>query len=184
MESWSRFMDVFSLSFDDASPLNFVQLNFWIFFLVAISVYTILDLSKKTKTNAFYITIGLAIVGVLGITISAIQSGFGNFEFKLTVLDCWLMFIAGVFFLSRFKEKFWVRSFFLTVISFFFYFKSSGLFVVLLGLSLVVNYFIGKKVFASEKEGTRKWILALGIVFNVGILLYFACFELSKSVYH
>ncbi|MDG1346813.1 MAG: MBOAT family O-acyltransferase [Crocinitomicaceae bacterium] len=173
MESWSRFMDVFSLSFDDASPLNFVQLNFWIFFLVAISVYTILDLSKKTKTNAFYITIGLAIVGVLGITISAIQSGFGNFEFKLTVLDCWLMFIAGVFFLSRFKEKFWVRSFFLTVISFFFYFKSSGLFVVLLGLSLVVNYFIGKKVFASEKEGTRKWILALGIVFNVGILLYF-----------
>ena len=173
MEGWSRFMDVFSLSYDDASPLNFVQLNFWIFFMVAIGVYTILDLSKKTKTRAFYIVSALAIVGVTGITFSATQSGFGNFEFKLTVLDCWLLFIAGVFFLSRFKEKFWVRSFFLTVISFFFYFKSSGLFVVLLGVSLVVNYFIGKKVFTSEKEETRKRILALGIVFNVLILLYF-----------
>lgn len=173
MEGWSRFMDVFSLSYDDASPLNFVQLNFWIFFMVAIGVYTILDLSKKTKTRAFYIVSALAIVGVTGITFSATQSGFGNFEFKLTVFDGWLLFIAGVFFLSRFKEKFWVRSFFLTVISFFFYFKSSGLFVVLLGVSLVVNYFIGKKVFTSEKEETRKRILALGIVFNVLILLYF-----------
>lgn len=164
-------MDVFSLNFDRSTPLNFIQLNFWIFFIVLFAVYSLLELSKKAKSIVFIVLCVLTAIPTvwLGIQIFG-KFGSGN-VFELAVIDIWLIFIAAVFFLSRLKDKFWVRSFFLTAISLFFYYKSSGLFVMLLGLSLIVNYFVGKWVFNAPKY--KKLILASGVVFNLLILLYF-----------
>ncbi len=171
MESWTRFMDVFSLNFDDSTPLNFVQLNFWVFFIVLFAVYSFLELSKRARTILFAVISGLALIPAAWLIYKIAKSDWSGYVFEIAVIDVWLFFIALVFFLSRLKDKFWLRSFFLTAISLFFYYKSSGLFVVLLSVSLLVNYFVGGWVFKAQKN--KKLILAFGIVFNLFILLYF-----------
>ncbi len=173
MENCTRFTDVFSLNFNELTPLNFVQLNFWIFFIVVIGVYALLDLSKKIKSIALYTGLILGMGGIMTTILHIYQNGFDGFALNLTVLDCWILFLVLVFFLSRLKDKFWLRSFFLTAVSLFFYYKSSGLFVVLLAFSLGANYFIGRWIFLSQTERNKKWILGLGVAFNLLILLYF-----------
>lgn len=93
--------------------------------------------------------------------------------FGLNYLDAWLVFIALVFVVARTQKKMLTRSIFLTAVSLFFYYKSSGLYVLLLGSSLIFNYFMGKWIFRSETDLRKKWIIAITVTFNVLILGYF-----------
>ncbi|TNF45689.1 MAG: MBOAT family protein [Bacteroidetes bacterium] len=90
-----------------------------------------------------------------------------------TQLDFWLFFLAVMIIFSMIHKNFLVRSFFLTVISLFFYFKTSGLYVLLLGLSLIVNYLLGNAIFKSRSETGKKWIIAASSIFNLSMLGYF-----------
>ncbi len=211
MGSIDRLVSVFSFDFDTANPLSFTQLNFWIFFLAVFAVFTLLELSRKTKLVSFFavVILGLtcfqyfdtalllSLVGlnyfifkesfpqtwqkwlVFSIVNGAAIAYYGykiycqHFILKLSAYDCWILFLGAVFLLSRFKDKFWVRSFFLTGISLFFYYKSSELFVLLLGLSLMVNFFMGRWIFSSETNLRKKWIIGFSAIFNILILGYF-----------
>jgi D-alanyl-lipoteichoic acid acyltransferase DltB (MBOAT superfamily) len=90
-----------------------------------------------------------------------------------TQLDFWLFFILVMVVFSAIHKHFLVRSIFLTVISLFFYFKTSGLFVLLLGLTLVVNYLFGSLVEKTDKERSKKWLIAGSVLFNLLLLGYF-----------
>ena len=90
-----------------------------------------------------------------------------------TQLDFWLFFILVMVVFSAIHKHFLVRSIFLTVISLFFYFKTSGLFVLLLGLTLVVNYLFGSLVEKTDKERSKKWLIAGSALFNLLLLGYF-----------
>ncbi|MEY4288024.1 MAG: hypothetical protein RLZZ30_112 [Bacteroidota bacterium] len=90
-----------------------------------------------------------------------------------TQLDFWLFFILVMVIFSAIHKHFFVRSIFLSVISLFFYFKTSGLFVLLLGLTLVVNYFFGTRVSLAEKDRSKKWYIACSVLFNLLLLGYF-----------
>jgi D-alanyl-lipoteichoic acid acyltransferase DltB (MBOAT superfamily) len=90
-----------------------------------------------------------------------------------TQLDFWLFFILVMVVFSAIHKQFLVRSIFLTVISLFFYFKTSGLFVLLLGLTLIVNYLFAILVETSEKDRTKKWLIAGSVTFNLLLLGYF-----------
>ncbi len=211
MGNFDRLTSVFSFDFDAANPLSFTQLNFWLFFIVVFLIFTVLELTKKVKLAAFFISIlaGLFffkyydtafIFTLIGLNYFIFQENFekswqkwtaftlvngaaivyygyklseNQFILKLSAYDCWMLFLGAVFLLSRFKEKFWVRSFFLTGVSLFFYYKSSQLFVLLLGLSLVVNYLLGKWIFSAETNLRKKWIITFSAIFNILILGYF-----------
>ena len=101
------------LTFDENHPLIFTQLDFWIFFLLVIAIFSYIH------------------------------------KFKLT------------------------RSIFLFVASLFFYFKTSGLLVLLLFSSIVINYFIGKGVWSSVSILKKKAFVTLSVLFNVLTLGYF-----------
>lgn len=101
------------LTFDENHPLIFTQLDFWIFFLLVIAIFSYIH------------------------------------KFKLT------------------------RSIFLFVASLFFYFKTSGLLVLLLFSSIVINYFIGKGVWNSVSILKKKAFVTLSVLFNVLTLGYF-----------
>lgn len=101
------------LTFDENHPLIFTQLDFWIFFLMVIAIFSYIH------------------------------------KFKLT------------------------RSIFLFVASLFFYFKTSGLLVLLLFSSIVINYFIGKGVWNSVSILKKKAFVTLSVLFNVLTLGYF-----------
>ncbi|MBL6660633.1 MAG: MBOAT family protein [Crocinitomicaceae bacterium] len=101
------------LTFDENHPLIFTQLDFWIFFLMVIAIFSYIH------------------------------------KFKLT------------------------RSIFLFVASLFFYFKTSGLLVLLLFSSIVINYFIGKGVWNSVSILKKKTFVTLSVLFNILTLGYF-----------
>lgn len=106
-----RLLQLFS--FDEATPLIFTQLDFWIFFLVVMSIFSFIH--KHTLT----------------------------------------------------------RSIFLFVVSLFFYFKTSGLLVLLLSSSIIINYFIGRGLGVTCSERRKKVFVTLSVLFNLLTLGYF-----------
>ncbi len=90
-----------------------------------------------------------------------------------TKLDFWLFFLLVMVFFSFFHKNKLIRSIYLTAISCFFFFKTSGLYVILLGVSVTVNFFLGQRIYESKSELRRKWIIAFSAIFNILILGYF-----------
>lgn len=88
-------------------------------------------------------------------------------------LDFWLFFIFIMIFFTMLHKHQLVRSIFITLVSLFLYYKTSGLFVLLLGLSITVNFGLGKWIFKAESDLKRKWIIAFSAIFNVFFLAYF-----------
>ncbi len=88
-------------------------------------------------------------------------------------LDFWLFFILVMVVFSMIYKHYLVRSVFLTAISIFFYFKASGLFILLLGASLIGNYFFGKWVHSAQTNKSKKWIIGIAAFLNITVLAYF-----------
>lgn len=90
-----------------------------------------------------------------------------------TKLDFWIFFLLVMVIFSFLNQRKLVRSLFLTAVSAFFFFKTSGLYVLLLALSITVNYFLGNRIYRTPSDTARKWIIASSAVFNLLILGYF-----------
>lgn len=88
-------------------------------------------------------------------------------------LNFWIFFLAVLVLFSMVHQTKWVRSLFLTVVSLFFYYKTSGLSVVILGGSLVINYALARQIDLSASKWSRKSVLTFGVLFNILILAYF-----------
>ncbi len=69
------------------------------------------------------------------------------------------------------KEK--PRNAYLFLVSLFFYYKTSGIFFLLLIFSTLVDFFIGKAIYKSDIKHKRKLLLALSIVVNLSVLVYY-----------
>ena len=76
-----------------------------------------------------------------------------------TRLDFWLFFVAVMAVFVLIHKRFLLRSIFLTGVSLFFYFKTSGNFVLLLGFMLLFNYLIGLAVHAKKGLKTGMYYL-------------------------
>lgn len=100
-------------SFDETQPLIFTQLDFWIFFLIVLSIFSFIQKHKLT------------------------------------------------------------RSIFLFIVSLFFYFKTSGLLVLLLSASIILNYFIGRGLGKASSKVYKKVFVTLSVLFNLLTLGYF-----------
>jgi alginate O-acetyltransferase complex protein AlgI len=71
-----------------------------------------------------------------------------------------------------YKKHSW-RNLFLFVVSIFFYFKTSGMFFLLLLFTITLDWFIGRKIGESTHQKQKKWLLATSIFLNLGLLCYF-----------
>lgn len=91
----------------------------------------------------------------------------------LNQLDFWLFFLLVMALFSFLHKNKLVRSIFLTAISLFFYYKTSGLSVIILGTSLLFNFFTGRQIVKSTSAIGSKTFLVIGIVLNLLILGYF-----------
>lgn len=90
-----------------------------------------------------------------------------------TKLDFWIFFLLVMVLFSFLHKQKLVRSIFLTAVSVFFFYKTSGLYMLLLALSITVNYFLGRRIFHSNSDVKRKLIIATSAIFNLLILGYF-----------
>jgi alginate O-acetyltransferase complex protein AlgI len=85
----------------------------------------------------------------------------------------WAFFAVVFAFLSLTHNKKLLRNTFLLFASLFFYYKTSGLFVLILVFSTLVDFFIGKGLHKSESTFKRKSLVSLSVLVNLGVLAYF-----------
>lgn len=85
----------------------------------------------------------------------------------------WGFFAVVLLFYSVVYKKNALRNAFLFLVSLFFYYKTSGLFISILLFSTLVDYFIGKYIHASDNQLKRKLLVGTSIFINLFVLCYF-----------
>lgn len=85
----------------------------------------------------------------------------------------WAFFalVFAVFSLTR--NRCLLRNAFLFFVSLFFYYKTSGLFVIILVLTTLYGFFIGRWTEKAERQGWRKLWMIVGVALNLLVLCYF-----------
>ena len=66
-----------------------------------------------------------------------------------------------------------LKNIYLTIFSIFFYYKSSGLYFILLLLTAVVDYNLARQIARTEIKQRRTLYLVISLVVNIGMLVYF-----------
>lgn len=66
-----------------------------------------------------------------------------------------------------------LKNIYLTLFSIFFYYKSSGLYFILLLLTAVVDYNLARQIARTENHGKRTFFLVVSLIVNIGMLVYF-----------
>lgn len=85
----------------------------------------------------------------------------------------WGFFAVVLLFYAVVYKKNALRNAFLFLVSLFFYYKTSGLFISILLFSTLVDYFIGKYIHASDNQLKRKLLVSTSIFINLFVLFYF-----------
>lgn len=75
--------------------------------------------------------------------------------------------------LKKQNTKIITRNLFLLAFSLFFYYKSSGWYFSLLIFSTVVDFLIGRTIYKNKSQPVRKWMVALSVTINLGVLAYY-----------
>ena len=65
------------------------------------------------------------------------------------------------------------RTIFFTIFSFYFYYKSSGIYFFLLIISIALDYNLAHWIDRSKSKSSRAWMMVLSLVSNLGILFYY-----------
>ncbi|MBO7609865.1 MAG: MBOAT family protein [Muribaculaceae bacterium] len=66
-----------------------------------------------------------------------------------------------------------LRILFVTCFSYYFYYKSSGFYFFLLAVVTVSDFFIAQVMARTESRAKRKWLVALSLLIDLGLLAYF-----------
>ena len=85
----------------------------------------------------------------------------------------WAFFAFVFAFFCIFKNKTLLRNTYLFFVSLFFYYKTSGLFTLILIFITLYNFFAAKWMHTRKKDGSRNFVLALSVIVNLSILFYF-----------
>ncbi|MFY7965433.1 MAG: MBOAT family O-acyltransferase [Chitinophagaceae bacterium] len=104
-----------------------------------------------------------------------------------------LLFSSGFFvyffaaFISSyyaFKNNYKIRTWLFCLFSLYFFYKSSGAFVLLVIASAIVDFFIGNLIYEIPSKKSKKILLWVGLSFNIGLLIYFKYFNFILNTYN
>ncbi|MBL7930650.1 MAG: MBOAT family protein, partial [Bacteroidia bacterium] len=83
-------------------------------------------------------------------------------------------FFLGVLLLYSFIYKYnKLRTIYLLAVSLFFYFKTSGVFLVLLLFTICSDYFWGRRIYKAKSNGAKRLFLSVSVILNLSLLCYF-----------
>jgi D-alanyl-lipoteichoic acid acyltransferase DltB (MBOAT superfamily) len=108
-----------------------------------------------------------------------IQAFFKQFlydsEHPLLFNNGFFVFFFAVFIglYYHFRNNYRIRRYIFCFFSLYFFYKASDRFVVLVILSAVVDYFLSNTIYRTEDKTTKKGLLVLSIIYNLGLLVYF-----------
>jgi D-alanyl-lipoteichoic acid acyltransferase DltB (MBOAT superfamily) len=107
-----------------------------------------------------------------------------KFPLLFTQFYFWAFFALVFAGLTLLKNKIKLRNMFLMFASLFFYFKTSGLFVILLLFTTLNCFLVGKRIDMTVNIQKRKWLVFLGIFINLFLLAYFKYAYFFTSTYN
>ncbi len=96
----------------------------------------------------------------------------------------WAFFAIIFAFFCLLHNKLLLRSIFLFFVSLFFYFKTSGLFVLMLIFAIVFNFFIAKKIEKRKTAIKKKIFLSISVIVNLFVLFYFKYAYFFTDIYN
>lgn len=96
-----------------------------------------------------------------------------DFPLIFTQANFWIFFAIAYFLFALVYKKITLRNSYLFLISLFFYYKTSGLFIGILIFSTLVDFFIGRGIYKTEKQIKRYVLVTLSVVINLTVLCYF-----------
>ena len=96
-----------------------------------------------------------------------------NSPLLFTQFYFWAFFAIVFAIFSLIHSKRLLRNTFLFIVSLFFYYKTSGLFVLLLIFATISDFFIAKLVYRSDRELHRKLYVGISVCINLLVLSYF-----------
>ncbi len=96
-----------------------------------------------------------------------------NSPLLFTQFYFWVFLAIVLLLLSLVGCKIWLRNAFLLLVSLFFYYKTSGLFTLILVSAIVVNFVLGRVIHGVQSNGGKRAWLAVGVIFNLGVLSYY-----------
>ncbi len=85
----------------------------------------------------------------------------------------WAFFAIVFSVFACLKNRILLRNTFLFAVSLFFYYKTSGLFLLLLIFSVVANYLLAIGISDANKASVKKMLVVLSIIVDLGVLCYF-----------
>ena len=107
-----------------------------------------------------------------------------RYPLLFTQFNFWAFFAVVFAGFCLVKSKRLLRNSYLFFMSVLFYYKTSGLFVLILIFSTIFGFFVGKGIDRSNKTGYRKFLLIIGVVVNLAILCYFKYAYFFTDVYN
>ncbi|MDP5093530.1 MAG: MBOAT family protein, partial [Polaribacter sp.] len=93
-----------------------------------------------------------------------------SYPLIFTQVNFWIFFAIVYFIFALVYEKISLRNSYLFFISLFFYYKTSGLFVGILLFSTLVDFIIGKKIYKTEHQKKRYFLVTLSVCINLLVL--------------
>ncbi len=90
-----------------------------------------------------------------------------------TQANFWIFFAIIYFLFALVYKRIALRNAFLFLISLFFYYKTSGLFIGILIFSTIVDFIIGRQIYRSKIKSSRLILVSLSVIINLGVLCYF-----------
>ena len=107
------------------------------------------------------------------IFLTSIFSFNEQYPLLFTQFNFWAFFALVFAVFSLFHSKRLLRNGFLFFASIFFYYKTSGLFVLILIFDTILDYLLGCFMDHSKRQGARKFHMIFGVVVNLLVLFYF-----------
>ncbi|MDL2320527.1 MBOAT family protein [Alistipes sp. OttesenSCG-928-B03] len=83
------------------------------------------------------------------------------------------LFAGFTFFYKFMRNNVNLRIVYVLLFSLYFYYKSSGLYFLILLFVATTDYFIAHKMERTENRTVRRWLVALSVFVNLGFLVYF-----------
>ena len=90
-----------------------------------------------------------------------------------TRLFFWGFFAVVLLFYSLFYKRHVGRNLYLFAVSLFFYYKTSGIFVILVIISILLSFLIALIIGRAQKQGWRKFWVSVGVIISLTLLAYY-----------
>jgi alginate O-acetyltransferase complex protein AlgI len=90
-----------------------------------------------------------------------------------TRLYFWIFLLVVLLFYSFLYKRKPLRNTYLWLVSMFFYYKTGGLFLIILLFSTVIDFAIGHAIFSAKSQALKKAWLALSLIITLSVLAFF-----------